>query len=344
MRALVLEQIHSLGIRDFPIQETLTPHDVRIAPKFVGICGSDIHYYTHGRIGDFIVDQPMILGHEASGIVTETGSEVRHIKVGDRVCMEPGIPDFRSTETLEGMYNLDPSVRFWATPPIHGCMRESIVHPGSLTFKLPDNVSMEEGALVEPVAIGVYSAQSAAVQPADTALVFGAGTIGIVTALAALASGCSQVVLADVQEGKLDIVRKYFPQNILCVNSANESLDKAVASISPGGVDLVFEASGSPQALASFVRYLRPGGRAVLIGMPTAPSPIDVVGMQVKEISLSTIFRYRNIYPRALRMIAAGSINVKPLITHRFKFNEAVKAVDFAASGPGDAIKIMVEL
>lgn len=344
MRSLVLEKIRSIGIRDFPIRETLSPHDVRIAPKFVGICGSDIHYYTHGRIGDFIVEEPMVLGHEASGVVTEVGSEVAHLKVGDRVCMEPGIPDFRSPETLAGMYNLDPAVRFWATPPIHGCMRESVVHPGSLTFKIPDDVSLEEGALVEPVAIGVYSAQAAAIRPADTALVFGAGTIGIVTALAALASGCSRVVMADVKQGKLDIVRKHFPQNIVCVNSATASLAEAVAAVAPDGVDVVFEASGSSQALATFTKFLRPGGRAVLIGMPAEPAPIDVVGLQVKEISISTIFRYRNMYPRTLRMISAGSIDVKPLITHRFKFEDAVKAIDFAATGPGDAIKIMVEM
>lgn len=344
MRSLVLEKKGAIGIRDFPIEETLTPHDVRIAPKFVGICGSDVHYYTHGRIGDFVVEEPMILGHEASGVVVEVGSAVKHLKAGDRVCMEPGIPDFRSSETLAGMYNLDPAVRFWATPPVHGCMRETVVHPGSLTFKIPDGVSLEEGALVEPVAIGVYSAQAAAIRPADTALVFGAGTIGIVTALAALAAGCSRVVVADVKEGKLDIVRKHFPGNIECVNSATSSLADAVAAMSPEGVDVVFEASGSPQALSTFTKYLRPGGRAVLIGMPAEPAPIDVVGLQVKEISISTIFRYRNMYPRTLRMIAAGSIDVKPLVTHRFKFADAVKAVEFAATGPGDAVKIMIEM
>ncbi len=344
MRSLVLEKMRDIRIRDFPIEENLSPNDVRIAPKRIGICGSDIHYYTHGKIGDFVVREPMILGHEASGVVVEVGSAVKSLAVGDRVCMEPGIPDFRSAETLAGMYNLDPAVRFWATPPVHGCMRETVVHPGSLTFKLPDNVSFEEGALVEPVAIGVYSVQKAALRPADTALVFGAGTIGIVTALAALASGCSRVVLADVKEGKLDIVRKHFPKNIVCVNSEKESLPAAVAAMSPEGADVVFEASGSPQALGSFTKFLRPGGRAVLIGMPAEPAPIDVVGLQVKEISISTIFRYRNMYPRTLRMISAGNIDVKPLITHRFAFENAVEAIDFAAGGPVDAIKIMIEM
>ncbi len=343
MRALVLEKINQIAIRDFRIEENLGPHDVRVEPKFVGICGSDVHYYQHGKIGDFVVKEPMILGHEASGIVTEVGSSVSGLKVGDRVCMEPGIPDFTSAETLAGMYNLDPSVRFWATPPVHGCMRDSVVHPASLTFKLPDNVSLEEGALVEPMAIGVYSAKTARIEPADTALVFGAGTIGIVTALAALASGCSKVILSDIKEGKLDLIRKAYPRNIVCVNSARESLSDAVAAVAPEGVDIVFEASGSPQALSSFTRFTRPGGRAVLIGMPAAPSAIDVVGAQVKEISVSTIFRYRNMYPRTLRLMSSGSLDGKPLITHRYSFADSLAAFKFAATGPEDAVKIMIE-
>ena len=344
MRSLVLEKRNDLSLRDFPISESLSPHDARIKPRFVGICGSDVHYFTHGSIGDFVVREPMILGHEASGIVTEVGAEVTNLKPGDRVCMEPGVPDFMSWETLAGMYNLDPEVRFWATPPIHGCLRESVVHPASLTFKLPDNVSLEEGALMEPMAVGVYSAKVARIEPGDTALVFGAGTIGIVTALAALASGCASVILTDVKGAKLNVVRKHFSKNILCVNSLEESLAEAVSGMAPEGMDIVFEASGNPQVLASFTKYLRPGGRAVLIGMPAEPAAIDVVGAQTKEITMSTIFRYRNMYPRALRMISAGTLNVKPLITHRYAFADSVKAFDFAATAPEDAIKIMIEL
>lgn len=344
MRALVLEKVNQITIRDFDIKESLSPTDVRVKPKFVGICGSDVHYYVHGKIGDFVVKEPMILGHEASGIVTEVGSAVKTLKVGDRVCMEPGIPDFNSVETMAGMYNLDPAVRFWATPPIHGCMRETVVHPASLTFKLPDNVSLEEGALAEPMAIGVYSAKTARIEPADTALVFGAGTIGIVTALAALASGCSTVILTDIKAGKLDLVKKAYPGRIVCVNSAKESLADAVSAVAPEGVDIVFEASGSPQALSSFTRYTRPGGRAVLIGMPASPSAIDVVGAQVKEISIATIFRYRNMYPRTLRMMSSGGIDVKPLITHHYPFADSLAAFKFAATGPEDAVKIMIEM
>ena len=147
MKALFLDKQDSLSLRDVPLPQDLGANDVRIKIANVGICGSDVHYYLHGRIGGFVVNEPMVLGHEASGTITEIGSAVKNLKVGDRVCMEPGIPDYGSRETLRGMYNLDPDVRFWATPPIHGCLRETIVHPANLTFKLPDNVSFEEGAL-----------------------------------------------------------------------------------------------------------------------------------------------------------------------------------------------------
>jgi D-xylulose reductase len=344
MKALVLKERNTLAIEDFTIDERLTSDDVRIQIKYVGICGSDIHYYLHGRIGDFVVEKPMVLGHEASGVVLEAGSNVKHLRVGDRVCMEPGIPSTGSPAIFAGCYNLDPAVRFWATPPIHGCMRETVVHPGNFTFKLPDNVSLEEGALVEPAAIGVYSADTAGVRPGDIALVFGAGTIGIVTALAALASGCSQVILADVKEKKLEIVRKNLSKNLVCVNTAKQSLDDAVFSLAREGVDIVFEATGSPAVIGSFVRYLRPNGRAVMIGMPPAPAPFDVVAAQTKEIRIMHIFRYRNVYPRTIKLIASGTLNVRPLITHSFEFKDTIKAFEFAATMPDEAIKTMVRL
>jgi D-xylulose reductase len=344
VQALILKEKKKIAIEDFRSDETLAPDDVRIEIKNVGICGSDVHYYLHGRIGDFVVEKPMVLGHEASGLVIEAGSNVRNLKVGDRVCMEPGIPMSGSPSMLAGRYNLDPTVRFWATPPIHGCMRESVVHPAAFTFKLPENVSLEEGALVEPLAIGVYSADTAGIRPGDVALVFGAGTIGIVTALAALASGCAKVLLADIKQKKLDIVRKNFSSNVVCVNSAKESLEEAVLSVAPEGVDIVFEASGSPAITGSFVRYLCPGGRAVMIGMPAAPAPFDVVAAQAKEIRIMHIFRYRNMYPRTVQMISSGTLKVAPLVTHRYDFRDAVKAFDFAASMPEDAIKVMVRM
>ena len=158
MKALVLEKAHELRLRDVELPLDMGPRDVKIRMHTVGVCGSDVHYYQHGGIGPYVVEDPMVLGHEASGTVVEVGAEVTNLKPGDRVCMEPGIPAADSRATLEGIYNLDPAVRFWATPPIHGCLTPYVVHPAAFTFRLPDNVSFGEGAIVEPLSIGLQAA------------------------------------------------------------------------------------------------------------------------------------------------------------------------------------------
>ena len=189
MQALVLETKGEMNIRDIDIDEPLGANDVRIKIANVGVCGSDIHYFTHGAIGPFVVKEPMVLGHEASGVVIEVGKAVTSLAEGDRVTMEPGIPDPNSKASRLGIYNLDPAVRFWATPPIHGILRPTVVHPAAFTFKVPDNVSLGEAAMVEPLAIGMHAAGKAQIRPGDVAVVMGAGTIGMVTAMAALAGG-----------------------------------------------------------------------------------------------------------------------------------------------------------
>jgi len=344
MKALVLEEKKKICLRDYPVSESTGPDDVKIAIKACGICGSDIHYYTEGRIGDFVVNAPMILGHEASGTVIEAGANVKNLKAGDRVCMEPGVPDFKSAETLKGMYNLDPAVRFWATPPIHGCLRETVVHPASLTFKLPDNVSFHEGALVEPAAIGMWAAKKARIAPGDTALVIGGGTIGIVTALAAESSGCSKVYIADVKRGKLDFINQYYSNKLETIDLNKTDIAGFIAEKGIKGVDLVFEASGSAKAYESMCNHLVPGGRIVLIGMPSGSVPLDVVAMQSKELSIETIFRYVNIYPLVISMIASGKLDVKPLITKTYPFADAVAAFDYASALPEKDVKIMIDL
>lgn len=341
MEALVLEQQHQLSIRDFPIEETLGPHDVRIALRTVGVCGSDVHYYENGRIGNFIVREPMILGHEAAGKVTEVGAEVKNLKVGDRVCMEPGIPDPNSRATQLGIYNLDPAVRFWATPPIHGILRPSVVHPAAFTFKLPDNVSYEEGAMVEPLAVGMHSANKAQIRPGDIAVVIGAGPIGMVTALSALAGGCSQIIMSDVQQPKLDLAATLGP--ITPVNVAKESLKDVVMKLTDGwGADIVFEASGNEKAMASVFDLICPAGRVVFVGMPGQPIAYDVVAAQVKEARVEHIFRYAHVYPRALALMGSGKLNLKPLITDTFGFNDSIQAFDYALHMPPTSVKVQI--
>jgi len=343
MEALVLERTKQLNLRQIEIPEALGPHDVRIKLHTVGVCGSDVHYYETGRIGPFVVREPMVLGHEASGTVIEVGGEVANLKPGDRACMEPGIPDPNSRATRLGKYNLDPAVRFWATPPIHGVLRPTVVHPAAFTFKLPENVSFAEGAMVEPLAVGMHSATKAQIKPGDIAVVIGAGTIGALTVLAALAGGCGQVIVSDVVQPKLDMLATV--GGVTPVNVREQDLVEVVRSMTEGwGADIVFEASGNVKAAAGVFDILAPGGCVVYIGMPADPIPYDIVAAQVKEARVEHIFRYAHVYPKALSLMGGGRLDVKPLITDKFTFAQSVEAFEFAAHMPPTSVKVQIEM
>ncbi|RYB04660.1 NAD(P)-dependent alcohol dehydrogenase [Lichenibacterium ramalinae] len=343
MRALVLERQHELKLRDIDLPLTVGPGDVRIRIHTVGVCGSDVHYYTHGRIGSFVVESPMVLGHEAAGTVVEVGTGVTGLKPGDRVCMEPGVPDLASRASKLGLYNVDPDVVFWATPPVHGVLTPEVVHPAAFTYRLPDGVSFAEGAMVEPFAVGLQAAVKARIQPGDTAVVTGAGPIGIMTALAALAGGCSRVLVSDLMAEKLAIAGRY--PGVTPVDIREASLAEAVSAATGGwGADVVFEASGAPRAYDGIQALLRPGGCLVLIGMPVEPVRFDVSSIAAKEIRIETVFRYANVFDRALAMIASGKVDLKPLITETFPFDDSVAAFERAAEGrPGD-VKLQIVL
>ena len=271
--ALVLERKGVLALREIALDDTLGPDDVRIAIHTVGVCGSDVHYYTHGRIGDFVVNAPMVLGHEAAGVVTARGANVKTLEVGDRVCMEPGVPNMASRASKLGLYNVDPDVRFWATPPVHGVLTANVVHPAAFTFKLPDSVSFAEGAMVEPFAVGMQAAARARIAPGDVGAVVGAGPIGIMVALAALAGGCSKVFVADFAKEKLAIVGRY--PGIVPVDVAKESFrtpssarPRAGAPMSPSKP----AARPKPMPISSARR-----GRAARwssLAFPLSPSPL----------------------------------------------------------------------
>jgi D-xylulose reductase len=345
MESLVLERKGELSLRDVPIEreEPMGARDVRIKLHTVGICGSDVHYYTHGRIGPFVVNAPMILGHEASGTVLEVGPEVTTLKPGDRVCMEPGVPDPNSRATRMGMYNIDPAVRFWATPPVHGILRPTVVHPEAFTFRLPDSVSFAEAAMVEPLAVGVHAATKARIRPGDVALVMGAGPIGLVTALSALAGGCARVYVADLDAAKLEIAARLGP--ITPIDVRRDDPAKVILRDTDGwGVEVVFEATGSPRAAATVFEPLCPGGCVVMIGGQPDPISYDAGAAMVREARVENIFRYAHVFPRCVAMIASGAIDVKPLITRTFAFEDSVRAFEIAAAAPAGDVKMQIEL
>ena len=342
-RALVLEEKGRLAVRNIDLPDALEPTDVRIDIDTVGVCGSDVHYYTHGKIGPFVVEAPMVLGHEASGTVTEVGADVRHLSVGDRVCMEPGIPNGASKASKLGVYNVDPDVRFWATPPVHGCLTPSLIHPAAFTYRLPDNVSFAEGAMVEPFAIGMQAAAKAKIKPGDVALVTGAGPIGIMCALAALAGGCAKVFITDLVEDKLKVAAQY--DNVEPVLIPRDDPAQFLKDATEGwGADVVFECAGAAPSIQTALDVVAPAGCVVWVGMPVDPVPVDIVLAQSKEIRMETVFRYANMYDRVIALIGSGKVDLKPLISATFGFDDSIKAFDRAVEARPTDVKIQIKV
>ena len=340
-KALVLEKKGELSIRPIDLPLSVGDDDVKIAIHTVGICGSDVHYYEHGAIGPFVVKEPMVLGHEASGVVTEVGKNVNHLSVGQRVCMEPGIPNFNSKAYKLGIYNTDPAVRFWATPPIHGCLTPQVVHPANFTFALPDTVSFGAGAMVEPLAVGMQATAKAKVCPGDIALVIGAGPIGIMTALTALAGGCAKVYISDIVAEKLAIAGQY--DGIIPVNATELDVADFIVSETHGwGADVILECAGANPAIVTALSAVCPGGVIVFVGMPTENVHFDMVLAQSKEIRMETVFRYANMYDRTIALLASGKIDLAPLITETFHFDDAITAFDRALERRLTDVKLQI--
>jgi D-xylulose reductase len=342
-KALVLERARQLALRDIALPQAMGPDDVRIAIDTVGICGSDVHYYTHGKIGHFVVQEPLVLGHEAAGILSEVGAHVTHLKVGDRVCMEPGIPDLTSKASKLGVYNVDPAVRFWATPPVQGCLTPTVVHPAAFTYAIPDRVSFAEGAMVEPFAVGMQAAAKANIKPGDIAFVTGAGPIGIMAALAALAGGCAQVYIADLIEEKLAVAAGYDGIEPILI-PRDDPLQVLQDATQGWGADIVFECAGAAAAIQTALAVVAPAGCVVWVGMPVDPVPFDLVLAQSKEIRMETVFRYANMYERAIALLGSGKVDLRPLISATFAFDESIAAFDRAVEAQPSDIKIQIKL
>ncbi|MFT8329967.1 NAD(P)-dependent alcohol dehydrogenase [Bifidobacterium psychraerophilum] len=342
MKAVVLEKKGVINVREVPDPGKPGPGELLIAPHTVGICGSDLHYYTHGRVGKYIVEQPMILGHEASGTVLEVGEGVTGFAVGDRIAMEPGIPDPSSRASRLGMYNVDPAVRFFATPPIDGCLSDKVIHPAAFTYKLPDNVTYGEGALLEPLAVGMWSATKAHIKPGDIGVVTGSGTIGLMTAASAMAGGCSKVLVSDVSDVKLGLAAQI--PGVVPVDIRKEDLIERVLQETGGwGADRVFEASGNPKSYDNLWKLGAPGNTTVIVGIPAEGTvPVDITEVQARETQIENIFRYANVYQKAIDLVAAGKINLKPFISKTYSMQESKDAFDRVAEGHPEDVKIQI--
>jgi len=312
----------------------------------VGICGSDVHYWTHGAIGDFIVKAPMILGHEAAGIVAKVGSNVKHLQVGDKVAIEPGVPCRMCNFCKTGVYNLCLDMQFCATPPVHGNLSRYYVHAADFCYKLPDNMSLEEGALMEPLAVGVHACRRAGVNLGKRVLICGAGPIGLVNLLTAKVMGATEVIVTDIMDNRLEVAKSMGATHTYKATrekTPEQMADDIEALFGGNKPDVTIECSGVEASVRFGIFATKSGGVMVLVGLGKPEITIPIVNAAVREVDIRGIFRYANCYPAAIAMVASGKVDVKPLITHRFQLEDTIAAFETAKTGAGGAIKVMIK-
>jgi len=327
------------GVRDVRLEtrETPTPgeSEVVVEVRCVGVCGSDVHYYEHGRIGEFVVESPLVLGHEAAGVVVDQGPRATTRALGRRVALEPGVPCGRCFECRSGRYNLCADVRFFATPPIDGAFARYVTIHEDYAFALPDTLSDEAGALLEPLAVAVWACRKGRVEAGDRVLVTGAGPIGNLVAQVASAAGATTVVVADVNRARLARVAGV---------GATGTLDLGSRQLTPadGPFDVLLECTGDEELLAAAIGTLRPAGTAVAVGMgPGLHARLPLALMQSREITLVGTFRYANAYAAAIALAATGRVDLDGLVDARFPLEETDRALRATREDPS-LLKVVV--
>lgn len=328
--AAVLRAVGDVAVENRPVPQP-EPHQVLVAVEAVGICGSDVHYYEHGRIGDFVLHAPMIIGHESAGTVVAAGESVDPARVGQLVALEPGVPCRSCRQCLAGRYNLCPDMQFFATPPVDGSIVKYVALDAAFAHPATQGMTAEQAAMAEPVSVGVWAARKAEVSVGDRVLISGAGPVGLFAAQVARAFGASSVTLTDLSDYRLDV-------------AAQLGFDarRAGEPLGTHQFDVFFECSGAAPAFKAGMGALDRAGRAVVVGMGSAELPLDVAGLQSRELSVSGVFRYRNCYPAALELLGSGAVHSAPVLTHRFTMDQTEEALTLARREPASLKAVVV--
>ena len=343
MRAAVLQKPFHMTM-EMRVRPVPNRGEVLVRVKSVGVCGSDVHYYTHGRIGPFIVESPLVLGHEMAGIIEAVGHGVSEARVGERVAVEPGVPDRVCEFCRRGRYNLCPNIRFMATPPVDGAFVDYIVIPADFAFRLPEQVSLDEGALMEPLSVGVYAVHRSGLKAGQNVLIIGAGPIGLVTLQSARAAGAGSITVIDLDPARLALAKRLGATRVF--NAKEEFLNEQFSGNgNEQGIDIVFEAVGTPKTAALAVHLAKRGGSVVMIGFPLEDNfAYPLVSAMAKEANIITVFRYANVYPSSIALVAEGRIDLKSLITHHFPLEQAEQALQLSDRREDGVVKAMVQV
>lgn len=342
MKAVFLEEFKSLKIKEIPKPE-ISEDEVLINIKEVGLCGSDLHYYNEGRIGGFIVEKPIILGHESSGVVSEVGKKVNNFRIGDRVAIEPGIPCYKCDFCKTGKYHLCSDIKFFATPPVDGAFTEYIKYDPSFLFKISNSVSFTEAALAEPLSVGYSCATRAGVKAGDYVCILGSGPIGLACLEISRIMGASKIFITDINEYRLNIAKKHGA--FRTINILREDLPKIINEYTENlGVDSVIEASGNEVSLINSLKIVKKGGKVVWVGMGKDNITVPYGSITSKDISIEGIFRYKNTYKPIIRLLESKKINLEGWVSHRLKLDEIQKAFDIANDININKLKIIIEI
>jgi len=330
-----------MGEIDIPVPKD---DEVLVKLEYVGICGSDVHYFETGAIGDYVVKPPFVLGHEAGGTVVETGKNVTNLSIGDRVALEPGKTCGKCEMCLSGKYNLCPDVVFFATPPVDGVFQEYVAHDAKLCFKLPENVSTLEGALVEPLSVGFHAAREGDAKSGQTVVIMGAGCIGLVSMLAVKALGADKVYVVDVLKNRLDKALEIGADGV--INGVEEDVVARILELTNGsGCDLVIETVGADITTIQAIDAAKKGSTIVLVGYgKTGSRTLPIDNMINKELTIKTVFRYRDIYPMAIKAISERKVDIKKIVTDEFALDELQKAMDYSIHNKANIVKAVIKI
>ncbi|KAK6461325.1 xylitol dehydrogenase [Scheffersomyces coipomensis] len=356
--SLVLNKIDDISFETYEAPEITESNEVIVEVKKTGICGSDIHYYAHGKIGHFVLTKPMVLGHESSGIVTQIGSKVTSVKVGDKVAIEPGIPSRLSDAYKSGHYNLCPHMCFAATPNSTdgepnppGTLCKYFKSPEDFLVKLPDHVSLELGAMVEPLTVGVHASKLGSIRFGDKVAVFGAGPVGLLAAAAAKSFGAVAVIVIDIFDNKLQMAKDIGVATHTFNSKTGGDYKNLLKAFDDNEPTVVLECTGAEPCINTGVHILAQGGRFVQVGNAPGPVKFPITEFATKELTLFGSFRYGfNDYKTAVGILDTNykngkdkaPIDFEALITHRFSFNDAIKAYDLVRAGSG-AVKCIID-
>ena len=319
--------------------------ELQIKLEYVGVCGSDLHFYQEGQLANWTLDGPLALGHEPGGVVTAIGEGVEGFAIGDKVSIEPAVPCGECEDCRKGHYNLCKNIKMLAIPGERdGVNAEYCVHSASMCYKLPENMSTMEGALIEPLSVGFYAAEQGDVHVGDTVVILGSGCIGLVTLLACKAHGAGRTIVADLVDARLDKAKELGADYV--INSGKSDILEELKKITGGrGGDVVFETAGSPVTIAQTPFAVRRGGRIVLVGMSSQPEiNYNFAQIMDKEAEIKSVFRYRNIYPKAIAAVASGAVDVKKVVTHQYDLDHIREAFDEAVNNKTDLVKVVIRI